>query len=124
MKSDREEILKILENLLKSEDVHACMLVTRGMTGIVPETEKFNREIIPIWEILQKTMDDLFIIIKEYSKYNIGEIYIKLMNYEIVFFVLPSTSTALVAISPTLSNRGLLMMELEKARTEIIKILK
>ena len=119
MKNSKEEILAILENLMKIEDVYACMLVSKGMSGIIPKKEKFRGEIIPIWEVLQKTMDDIFVMIEQYEKYNIEEIFIRLMNYEIIFFIIPNTDTALVTITPMISNRGLIMMELDKTRKDI-----
>lgn len=124
MKSSKEEILVILENLMKKEDVYACMLVSKGMSGIIPKKEKFRKEVLPIWELLQKTMDDMFVLIEQYSKYELEEIYFRLMKYEVIFFIIPGTGTSLVVVTPQLANRGLLMMELAKARTDIIKLLK
>lgn len=124
MKSSKEEILKILENLMKIEDICACMLVSKGMSGVIPKREHFRKEVLPMWDMLQETMDDMFVIIEEYEKYNLQEIYFKLMDYEVVFFIVPNTNTSLVAITPTLANRGLIMMELDKARKDIIKALK
>ena len=124
MKSSKKEISRILENLMKMEEIHACMVVSKGMQGIIPEGSRFNKEVWPIWEILQKTMDDMFVIIEEYSKHDLENIYFKLMKYEVIFFIIPETNTSLIAVTPTLSNRGLIMMELEKARKEIIKILR
>jgi len=124
MKSSREQILSILENLMKMEDIYACMFVSRGMAGIVPNHRLFKKEVIPIWEMLSMTMDEMFSLIEEYEKYGLREIFFDLLEYQVMFFVVPNTNTALVAISPALSNKGLVLMELNKTRKDIINLLK
>jgi len=42
----------------------------------------------------------------------------------VLFYVFPDTENALVAIVPALANKGLLEVELENARREILKIMK
>jgi len=124
MMSSKEEIMKILENLMKIEDIYACMLVSRGMAGIIPNKKFFRKEILPIWEMLQMTMDEMFGLIEEYEKYGLKEIFFNLLNYEVIFFIIPNTNTSLVVISPSVANKGLIMMELDKTRRDIIKVLK
>jgi hypothetical protein len=124
MTSSKEEILKILENLMKIEDIYACMLVSRGMAGIIPHRKFFRKEILPIWEMLQMTMDEMFGLIEEYEKYGLKEIFFNLLDYEVIFFIIPNTDTSLVVISPSIANKGLIMMELDKTRKDIIQVLK
>lgn len=124
MTSSKEKIMQILKNLLKIEDIYACMLVSRGMAGIIPERKFFRKEIIPIWEKLQETTDQMFFLIEEYERYGLKKISFDLLEYEVIFFIIPNTNTSLVIISPSIANKGLIMMELSKTREEIIKILK
>lgn len=120
-----EKILKILYELLSFEEIYACMVVKKNLEGIIPPQEKFNKKIIPIWEILQETMEHFFIIIEQYSKYGYGlsEIYFRVLDYDVIFFILPETDTALVAIVPIFENRGLIEIILEKTRRKILNVL-
>ncbi len=123
MNGTEERVLEVLDNLLEFDEIYACMVVRKNMEGIIPPTERFEQSVIDIWEILHETMNDFFDIIERYSKYKLGEIYFSMMDYEVLFFVLPDTDTALVAIIPALANRGLLEVAMEKARRDIISIL-
>lgn len=111
------------DDLMPLEDIHACMVAQHGLEGIVPLTEEFKNEIMPIWEILKNTMDDFFLVIKQYSEYGLDKVYFELGDYDVMFFILPGSETALVAIVPALANRGLLEVELENARRKIIQII-
>ena len=68
-------------------------------------------------------MDEFFEIISRYSKYGLDKVYFELGKYDVIFFILPESDTALVAIVPALANRGLLEVELENARRKIMGIL-
>ena len=119
-----DEILKVLkEDLMPLEDILACMVAQKGLEGVVPITEKFRNEIMPIWEILQKTMDEFFLIIRTYGEFGLDKVNFELGNYDVMFFIIPNSDSALVAIVPALANRGLLEVELENARRRILKIL-
>jgi len=115
-----EEILR--NNLLKLEDVYACMVARRGLEGIVLIEEK-DPELKGVWSSLEKTMEEFFSIIKEYSAYGLNKVYFELGKYDVIFFILSETDTALVALTPALANRGLLEVELENTREKIIEIL-
>jgi septum formation topological specificity factor MinE len=123
--SSHEAILNVLEEDLKPlEDILACMVAQKGFEGIMPPmTDKFKNEIMPIWEIMQKSMDDFFEIIKRYGQFGLDKVYFELGEYDAMFFILPGSDTALVAIVPALANRGLLEVELENARRRILKII-
>ena len=124
MSSKEEEILKVLsEDLLRLEDIHACMVARKNLEGIVPITEEFKQEITDIWDMLKDTMNEFFDIISHYSKYGLDKIYFELGKYDVIFYILPGSDTALVAIIPSLANRGLLEVELENARRRIMSIL-
>ena len=120
----RNQIYKILEDLLKYDDIHACMIVEKGMQGINPPTEKFDKKVLEIWEIFQKTLDDLFNIIEHYSEYGVGEISLRVMGYEIMVYVIPNSNTALVAVVPSLANKGIVEIALESTRNKVIDIIK
>jgi hypothetical protein len=124
MTSSKEEILKILQGLMKIEDIYACMLVSKGMSGIIPDRKLFKKEILPIWEMLSMTMDETFSLIDEYEKYGLTEINFSLLDYEVIFFIIPNTNTSLVVIRPKVANKGLIRMELDKTRRDIIRVLK
>ncbi len=117
-----EEILR--ENLLKLEDVYACMVARRGFEGIVLIEESKDLELKKVWASLEKTMDQFFSIIKEYSIYGLDKVYFELGKYTVIFFILPETDTALVTLIPALANRGLLEVEMENTREKIMDILK
>ena len=125
MSDVEKEILKVLNELLEFDEIYACMLVRKDLEGIIPSQEKFKKEIREIWEVLQEIMEEVFIIIEKYSKYGygLGEIYFRVLDYEVMFFILPDSDTALVAIVPYLANRGLIEIIMEKGRREIMKIL-
>jgi len=124
MDSKEERISKILnEDLLRLEDIHACMVARKNLEGIVPITEDFKKEIMGIWEVLKDTMDDFFGVIGEYSEYGLDKVYFELGKFDVMFFILPGSDTALVAIVPALANRGLLEVEMENARRKIIEII-
>jgi hypothetical protein len=62
-------------------------------------------------------------VINHYSEYGLDKVYFELGDWDVLFFILPGMDTALVAIVPALANRGLLEVEMENTRREIIKIL-
>ena len=124
MSSKEEKILQVLnEDLLRLEDIHACMVARKNLEGIVPMSEEFKTEILEIWDVLKDTMNEFFDTISHYSKYGLDKVYFELGKYDVIFFILPESDTALVAIVPALANRGLLEVELENARRKIIKII-
>ena len=51
-----------------------------------------------------------------------AKIEFRLQDYEGLFYILQDTDSALVAIIPALANKGLIEVELENARREIVKI--
>jgi predicted regulator of Ras-like GTPase activity (Roadblock/LC7/MglB family) len=119
-----EQILALLkEDLMQLEDIRACMVVRKNLEGITCFSDEFKAQILDIWEIMNASMNEFFSIIEKYSKYGLDKVYFELGKYDVIFFILPDTDTALVAIIPALANRGLLEVELENARRRIIKII-
>ena len=125
MTSKKELITPILEeDLLRLEDIYACAVARKHLEGIGPLVqEKHRQELKGIWDALEKTMEEFFTIIDHYSDYGLDKIYFELGKYDVIFFILPGTDTALVAIVPALANRGLLEVELENARRRILEIM-
>jgi predicted regulator of Ras-like GTPase activity (Roadblock/LC7/MglB family) len=119
-----EKIKEVLdEDLLRLEDIHACMVARKHLEGIVSIQKEHEKEISGVWSALERTMDEFFEIIDHYSKYGLDKIYFELGQYDVIFFILPETDTALVAIVPALANRGLLEVEMENARRRIMELL-
>jgi len=124
MESKQEAILHVLRtDLMQLEDVHQCGVVRHGLEGIFPLSEDFRQEVISIWDTLKGTIDALFDVISHYTEFGLDKVYFELGEWDVLFFILPGMDTALVAIVPALANRGLLEVELENARREIIRIL-
>jgi hypothetical protein len=118
-----DPILEVLNDLLNYDEILACMVARQNMISVMPEQERFDHSVMQIWDIIKRAMDDVFAVIKEYSQAGLGEIEFRLQEYEVLFYVFPDTENALVTIVPALSNKGLIEIELENARREILKIM-
>lgn len=118
-----DPIAEVLDDLLKLDDILACMVARRNMISVMPSGDGFNTEVMSIWDIIHRAMDDVFTVIREYSQAGLGEIEFRLQDYEALFFVFPDTENALVAIVPALANKGLIEVEMENARREIQSIM-
>lgn len=113
----------VLDDLLKFDEILACMVARRNMISVMPSGDSFKPEVNKIWDIIKRAMDDVFTVISQYSQAGLGEIEFQLQDYEVLFYVFPDTENALVAIIPALSNKGLIAVELENARREILQIM-
>lgn len=120
-----DPIAEVLDDLLKFDDILACMVARQNMISVMPTngTEAFKPEIYETWDIIHRAMDDVFRVIREYSQIGLTEMEFRMRDYTALFFVFPDTENALVAIIPSLSNRGLLEVELENSRKDIIKLI-
>jgi hypothetical protein len=116
-----DPIATVLDDLLRLDDVYACVVARRNMISVMPSREEFKPEVNQIWDVIKRAMDDVFTVISEYSGAGLGEMEFRLQDYEVLFYVFPDTENALVAIIPALANKGLLEVELENARREILK---
>jgi len=123
MKDD--PIALVLDDLLKLDDILACMVARQNMISVMPSdgTNSFKSEVNEIWDIIHRAMDDVFNVIKEYSQTGLAEMEFRLQDYEVLFFVFHETDNALVAIIPALANKGLIEVEMENARREIQQIM-
>jgi hypothetical protein len=113
----------VLDDLMRLDDILACMVARRNMISVMPSAEQFKPEVNQIWDSIHRAMDDVFGVISAYSQVGLGEMEFRLQDYEVLFYVFPDTENALVAIVPALTNKGLLEVELENARREILRLM-
>ncbi len=118
-----DPIAAVLDDLLKLDDILACMVARRNMISVMPSGEGFKSDVMSIWDIIKRAMDDVFGVIREYSQAGLAEMEFRLQDYEVLFYVFPDTENALVAIIPALANKGLIEVEIENTRREILKIM-
>ena len=120
-----DPIAKVLDDLLRLDDILACMVARQNLISVMPsdDTDSFKPEINDIWDIISKAMQDVFSVIRIYSEAGLSEIDFALQDYEALFYVFPDTENALIAIIPALANKGLLEVEIENARREILQIM-
>lgn len=118
-----DPIALVLDDLMKFDDIFACMVARRNMISVMPSGEGFKPEVNQIWDIIKRAMDDVFGVVGAYSQAGLGEMEFRLQEYEVLFYVFPDTENALVAIVPALANKGLLEVEMENGRREILKIM-
>ena len=120
-----DPIARVLDDLLRLDDILACMVARQNMISVMPsdDTNSFKEEIYQTWDIIKRAMDDVFNVIREYSAAGLSVMEFRLQDYEALFFVFPDTENALVAIIPSLANKGLIEVEMENARRSIVRIL-
>lgn len=118
-----DPILEVLNDLLNYDEILACMVARQNMISVMPDQIRFDSHVMEIWDIIKRAMDDVFTVIREYSKAGLGEIEFRLQDYETLFYIFPDTENALVAIVPALSNKGLIEVEMENARRKILDLM-
>ena len=118
-----DPIADVLDDLLKLDDILACMVARRNMISVMPDQDRFDSQVMEIWDIIKRAMDDVFGVIREYSQAGLAEMEFRLQDYEVLFYVFPDTENALVAIIPALANKGLIEVEIENARREILAVM-
>jgi len=89
----------------------------------MPANDSFDPQVNQVWDIIHRAMDDVFGVIREYSQAGLGEMEFRMQDFETLFYIFPDTENALVAIVPALANKGLIEVEMENARREILKIM-
>lgn len=111
-----DDILVVLDDLLKLDDVLACMLAKKGLGGIVPKGIKINNP--DLWKTISLTTNDLFGLIDKFFVFGIGRLYFELGEYTVVMAPI-SQESALIVIIPSLANLGLLEVEVENSKRQI-----
>jgi len=114
--SSRDEAIKILDDLLRMEDVLACMIAKKGLEGIVPSNMKVKD--VDLWQLISKTTDNFFDLIGHFYIYGLSRIYFELGKYTIIIAPISETFS-LVVIIPSLANMGLLDVEIENTKRKI-----
>ena len=118
-----DPIAVVLDDLLKLDDVLACMVARRNLISVMPANDSFDPQVNQVWDIIHRAMDDVFGVIREYSQAGLGEMEFRMQDFDTLFYIFPDTENALVAIVPALANKGLIEVEMENARREILKIM-
>jgi len=118
-----DPIALVLDDLLKLDDILACMVARHNMISVMPSSDGFKPEVHEIWDVIKSAMDDVFGVIREYSSAGLAEMEFRLQDYEVLFYVFPDTENALVAIIPALANKGLIEVEMENARREMLAVM-
>ena len=119
--STRSEILSVLDDLIRLEDVKACMVAKKGLDGVVPEKNEIDD--IDLWKLIRKTTDDFFTIIRKFYDHGLKSIDSEIDDYIVDLTVLDK-NTALIVIYSALANRGLLEVEIENTKREIDEIMR
>lgn len=119
-----DPIESVLDDLLKLDDILGCMVASKTMISVMPDQGKFDPQVLELWDIIKRAMDDVFGVIREYSQAGLAEMEFRLQDYEVLFYIFPDTENALVAIIPALANKGLIDVEMENSRREILEIMK
>ena len=120
---ENDPIAIILHDLLKLDDVLGCMVARQNMISVMPDQSNFDPQVMEIWDIIKRAMDDVFGVIREYSQAGLDVMDFRLQDYEVLFYIFPDTENALVAIIPGLANKGLIDVEMENSRREILKLM-
>ena len=118
-----DPILDVLNDLLNYDEILACMVARCNMISVMPSDDSFDHQVDQVWDIIKRAMDDTFGVIREYSAAGLGEMEFRLQDFETLFYIFPDTENALVAIVPALANKGLIEVEMENARREILRIM-
>ncbi|MFH1228815.1 MAG: hypothetical protein V1678_00125 [Candidatus Aenigmatarchaeota archaeon] len=119
---DEKEVKKVLDDLQRLEDVQACEYAERGVNAIMPNI-KLRLKDIDLWNLISETTDKFFEIATNFYEYGVNKIYFEIGDYDVILTLIEPTIGLLVII-PTLANRGLLEVEIENARRQIVELRK
>ena len=122
MGMDEKKVKKILDDLQKLEDVQACEYAERGLEAIMPNI-KLRLKDIDLWNLVSKTTDKFFEIAEDFYKYDVNKIYFEIGDLEVILSLIEPT-IALIVIISSLANKGLLEVEIENARRQIVELRK
>ncbi len=117
----KKMIKKSLEDLIKVDDIQACFVMGKLLGTIAPDT-KAKLKNIALWTVIMNSTHKFFPIIEDFYVYGLSRLYYELKDYEIIIYFI-SPGTALLAIIPSLVNRGLVEVEIENTTLEIRKAL-
>jgi len=116
----KEDVLAILNDLLKMDDVLACMLARKDLGGVVPEGLKVKD--VNLWNMVKDSTNQIFPLIEKFFIYKIDRLYFELGEYTIIYAPLNTTFSLMVVI-PALANMGLIDVEVENTKRKAKVIL-
>ncbi|MCX6814380.1 MAG: hypothetical protein NTY20_01885 [Candidatus Aenigmarchaeota archaeon] len=116
-----EEIRAVLEDLLKMEDVQACLLTGR-QTGTITPGRGTKLKNLVLWKLIMDSSHKLFPVIEDFYVYGLKRLYFELGDYEVIMTFLDQF-TALLVVIPSLVNRGLVEVEIENSKRTIKEII-
>jgi predicted regulator of Ras-like GTPase activity (Roadblock/LC7/MglB family) len=116
-----EEIKAVLEDLLKMEDIQACLLTGRQTGTITPGGNTKLKNLV-LWKLIMDSSHKFFPVIEDFYVYGLKKIYFELGEYEVIMSFIDRV-TALIAVIPTLVNRGLVEVEIENSKNMIKDII-
>lgn len=120
MATKTELVMVELQNLLKLEDVLACMLAKKGLGGVVPVNQKIKN--VGLFKLILDTTNDLFDTIGKFYDYKLDRLNMELSENTIIIAPV-SREMGLIVMIPSLANLGLLDIEIENTRRKIVTIL-
>jgi len=115
-----EDIKAVLDDLLKMEDVQACLLTGRETGTITPKTTKLRN--VVLWKLIMDSSHKFFPVIEDFYRYGLKKLYFELGDYEIIMSFLDQF-TALLVVIPSLANRGLVEVEIENSKRSMKEII-
>jgi predicted regulator of Ras-like GTPase activity (Roadblock/LC7/MglB family) len=116
-----EEIRAVLEDLLKMEDVQACLLTGRQTGTITPGSGTKLKKLV-LWKLIMDSSHKFFPVIEDFYVYGLKRLYFELGDYEVIMSFLDQF-TALLVVIPSLVNRGLVEVEIENSKRAIKEII-
>ena len=116
-----EEIKAVLEDLLKMEDVQACLLTGR-QTGTITPGRGTKLKNLVLWKLIMDSSHKFFPVIEDFYVYGLKRLYFELGDYEVIMSFLDQF-TALLVVIPSLVNRGLVEVEIENSKRTIKEII-
>ncbi|MBN2014856.1 MAG: hypothetical protein JW778_06715 [Candidatus Altiarchaeota archaeon] len=130
MAEDRfDQIQGILKELYdKHEDVEACMVVRKGLEGVVTFPEDFIDRVSTTWQPMKDTIDILLEVVADNAMYGIDKCYVEMLDYGIVFCIISMSDTSLVTFirksegSETLGKVSAELGDILEARKKIVEL--
>jgi len=120
--ANREDISRIVnEDLMRLDDVCGCIVAGKDFEEISSIKEEHKGKLGEIQSTLRETIEPISRITDEFSEQNPVSWYFGLADYGVTFSILPNDAF-LIIIAPALANRGLLEVEIEKARRKIMEL--
>jgi predicted regulator of Ras-like GTPase activity (Roadblock/LC7/MglB family) len=116
-----DEIKAVLEDLLKMEDVQACLLTGRQTGTLTPRTGTKLKNLV-LWKLIMDSSHNFFPVIEDFYIYGLKNVYFELGEYEVIMAFIDKF-TALLVVIPSLVNRGLVEVEVENSKNMIKDII-